>query len=403
MKLVNAVSSKPRVWFTLALCVVYLGLFLYLDGLQFTPTWDEPRFWQTALQFSQSLIPSFEQLKNYGELNTPLPFIIFGAIEHLFKSGIFGGRLLNFVLSFFMVFLIGTSNPRSSKTSILAAVGLLIFPYYLLLSSYFYTDIIAAFFAFSGIWFYTREQHLLVSLAFILAIASRQYTIAFPAAVIVHELITSLKNEGFKIRFQWLAPLIALSSIFGWIVLFGGLAPSTAFTNAELPVPSVQKQLLSLDLSSSLYFLACLGAYFVIPEWILFNRTANWHSLLNKKNYALAFTLLVLLSIFPVLQAHGLLIKVVSLMPVLVLQMIIIYIPALLASIRFAQLNLSFWLVLMNAGIMLKAYPWDKYLMPLLLVLWYLRSAAPEQVGVVTEQATDRPSDLPHTPVRSKS
>lgn len=395
MRRVNAAASSFRVWFVFALIALYLGLFLYLDGLRFAPTWDEPRFWQTALQFSHSLIPDLEQLKSYGELNTPLPFIVFGALEYLFNSGIFAGRLLNFILSFLMVLLIGISNPRSSKTSTLAVIGLLVFPYYLLLSGYFYTDIFAAFFAFLGIWFYVREQHILVGLAFILAIASRQYTIAFPAAILVHELITLLRTEGFKIRFKWLAPLIALSSIFGWILLFGGLAPSTALTSGQIPVPSVQEQPFSLDLSGSLYSLACLGIYFVIPEWVLFNRTMNWRRLLNKKNYALAFAVLVLLAIFPPLQAHGLFIKVVNVMPVLVLKLAVLYVPALLATLRFARLNLGFWLVLMNVGIMLKAYPWDKYLLPLLLVLWYLRSVMPEQIGA----DADRPADLPQPAV----
>lgn len=381
MKRVNAAASNSRVWFALALIVLYLGLFLYLDGLRFTPTWDEPRFWETTLQFSHSLIPDLEQLKSYGELNTPLPFIVFGALEYLFNSGIFAGRLLNFILSFLMVLLIGISNPRSSKTSVLAVMGLLVFPYYLLLSGYFYTDIFAAFFAFLGIWFYVREQHILVCLAFILAIASRQYTIAFPAAILAHELVTSLRTEGLKIRLKWLSPLIALSSIFGWILLFDGLAPSTALTSEQISVPSVQEQPFALDLSGSLYSLACLGIYFAIPEWILFNRTMNWRRLLNKKNYALAFAVLVLLAIFPPLQAHGLLVKVVNVMPVFVLKLAVLYVPALLATLRFTHLNLGFWLVLMNVGIMLKAYPWDKYLMPLLLALWYLRSVMPEQIG----------------------
>lgn len=389
MKLVHAIASKPRFCLVVLLAAAYGGLLIYLEGLRFPPTWDEPNFWEASLLFSQSLIPTVDQLKNYGELNTPLPFVVFGVLEYLFRGGIFAGRLLNFVLSFTIVWLIGISNSKQKTTALLAVIGLFVFPYYLLLSGYLYTDIIAAFFVFFGCWFYLRNQHGWSAVMLVLAIAARQYMLAFPVAIAIHEFLATLRQDGFKLKLRWVAPLLASATIGGWILFFNGLAPASAVVSEEVAVPEVQQQLWLVDLSASLYFLACLGIYFVIPEWILFCRKFEPRRLLREKNYALAFVLLLLLIIFPPLESHGLFIKVVNTMPIFALKLVVLYIPALLAVIRFAQFNLVFWLVLINAGLMIKAHPWDKYLLPLLVVLWYFRSVEPAYLGVKDDSTED--------------
>ncbi len=70
----------------------YAGIFVFFHSLKF-PLWnDEGRFWPTSLSFSSKLIPTLHQLKNYDELSTPLPFVVFGVLEHLFHKGIAAGR-----------------------------------------------------------------------------------------------------------------------------------------------------------------------------------------------------------------------------------------------------------------------------------------------------------------------
>ena len=56
------------------------------------------------------------------------------------------------------------------------------------------------------------------------------------------------------------------------------------------------------------------------------------------------------------------------------LRMALFYVLALGACLRFSRIDLSFWLLLMNALIMMKSHvAWDKYAMPLLIALWYLK------------------------------
>lgn len=356
--------------FLTALVALYTALFFAFNQLDFPPIWDEIRFWQASLLFSQHPIPNLAQLQNYTELNTPLPFIVFGWLENLFHQGAKSGRLLNLILSSVLVFLIGAPLDRKPGYGILSAIGLLLCPYYLWLSAHLYTDIIATFFAFFGVWFYLRDRHWLSSVAFILAIASRQFMLAFPVAIFFYEAIVSFR-KGVRFRWYWLPPILAASSIFGWILLFDGLAPSPAISQEF--VPSVQKSFWAVTPSSSLYFLACLGLYFVIPEWGLFSRRFQFKSLLNFKNLSIAIGLLLLLVCFPVQEAHGILDKASNILPNWANQFLI-YTLALLACIRFSQFNLAFCLVLLNTLLMLKAYPLDRYTLTLLVVFWYFKS-----------------------------
>ncbi|MGB3650249.1 MAG: hypothetical protein WBA41_03445 [Rivularia sp. (in: cyanobacteria)] len=325
-------------------------------------------------------MPPKTWLQDYQELNTPLPFIIFGFLEYLFKGGIFAGRLFNFCLSFSIACIIGLPINKKRKDAFLALCGLISFPYFLWLSGHLYTDIIASFFVFIGFVFYIRCQHILSGISFILAIASRQYMLVFPLAIAADEIFCYLiakvryQNRSYKPQLiRILTPLIASFSIFGWFLLFKGIAPKAAMV--ERPIPDVQVNWLSLEPNSSLYFLACVGLYFVIPELILFRPKFSWQNLLTRKNIFLASILLLLFILFPPLKAHGILIKVARLLPSDFMVLSLFYFLGLLTCLRFSnRLNLAFWILFVNSVLMMKAYPWDKYLLPLLIIFWYLKS-----------------------------
>jgi hypothetical protein len=374
MKLIfnRMTKFQLKLLFVAGLIVLYLAIFFFLNQLQFPAKWDEGHFWETSLLFSKSLIPDLNQLKNYPELNTPLPFIIFGNLEYLFHGGLFAGRLLNFILSFVIVCLIGLTSINNSKYGFLAALGVLLSPYYLMYSVVLYTDNISIFFVLFGFYFYIRSRHFLSCIAFILAIASRQYMLAFPVAIAAYELIIAWKT-GLWLRIQLLAPIVASSSIFGWILLFGGLAPKAGLSGELTPV--VQQVTWAFSLDGSLYFLSWVGLEFVIPEWILFSRKIKEQNILTPKNIYISLGLLLLFLIFfKSFESHGLLAKFTGYLPNNFLKLPVLYCLSLLACWRFSRFNLAFLLIVMNCGIMLKAYPWEKYVLPLVVVFWYLKS-----------------------------
>ena len=366
-------ESRLSVALFLAIVLVYLLSFLFFQRLDFPLIWDENHFWQTSLSFSESLVPDLNQLRNYGELSTPLPFVIFGTIEHLFKGGVFSARLLNLTLSFLMTFLICLPARKTVRHSLLIGCALLSCPYYLWLSGHLYTDIIAIFFVFLGFWLYIRSRSILSSLSFVLAIASRQYMVAFPLAIAAFELFS---RRHPQMRIRWVSQLVASLSLVGWIFLFNGLTPKMALANPDLPsVPAVQLSWWSLQPNNSLYFLACVGLYFVVPELVLFRRKTVLTDLLTRKS-GVAILGLALLFVFfpPPLDAHGILTKLLWSLHADYLKMAGLFVLAILACVRFSRVNLGFWALLMNCGLMMKAYPWDKYVLPLLIVFWYLKS-----------------------------
>ena len=115
--------SRIPLWFLLSLVVVYGCWVGYYRGLTFGPVYDEVNFWDTTQRFLRG--PLADTLRDYGSLNTPLPFVIFAANESIFHAGLPGGRWLNLILSFAVVAAIGW---RSDRRAILAAVGLVSFP-----------------------------------------------------------------------------------------------------------------------------------------------------------------------------------------------------------------------------------------------------------------------------------
>ncbi|MDY6897432.1 MAG: hypothetical protein SWZ49_05045, partial [Cyanobacteriota bacterium] len=275
-----------------------------------------------------------------------------------------------------------------------AVCGLLLCPYYLWLSSHFYTDIIASFFVFVGFLLYIRSLNIFSSIAFILAIASRQYMLVFPVSLLVFEVFNALRNKvaishknaaksqlkqnNAIISTRLLMPLIASLSILGWFLLFNGVAPQSGL--AQSNTPEIQQSLFAVAPEGSLYFLACVGLYFVIPELCLFHTgiffrlNIEIRKIFTLKNCLLAFVLLILFAIFPPLQTWGILTNVAKILPNDLLKLALYYVLALIAFIRFSKINIAFWILLVNCGLMMKAFPWDKYILPLLVVFWYLKS-----------------------------
>ena len=374
--------SQQKFLFLLLISAIYTALLFKFDFLQGIKVLDEPHFWETSLTFSKSLIPSVESIRDYQELNTPLPFIIFGILEYLFHQGVFAGRLLNFILSLTISSIIGWPSKKKGGKAILCLLGLFACPYYLLSSASLVTDIIACFFLLLGFVAYVRNRHFFSSIAFILAIASRQYMLAFPAAIACYEFVIAIgaaKNRGeieLSAQWRWIAPLIASMSIFGWIYLFQGLAPATGI---EEMAPTIQQQSTwFLKPNRAIYFLAFTSVFIVIPEFFLFEPLAKIKLLKNqwKKVLFIAVGLLIYCILFPPpTSSEGMFSVVLNLLHYEILKIALFYFLSLLACVRFFKPNLMFSCVLFNCIIMMKAHYWSKYVLPLAVVFWFLKSS----------------------------
>ena len=373
------------------LALVYLVALALFDFLTLPVRKDELHFWPTSLLFSQGLIPDLETLRSYRELNTPLPFLLYGWLEFFFGGGLTVGRAFNLLLSFVMLGWVLQARKEDDWVGPLAVLGILFFPYYLGISLHLYTDIIATFFALLGVRLHLSGRLWWAAVSFALAISSRQYMVAFPGAILLWEYARSaaVGNVPWKSLpghlMQWLAgnlrvwlPLVlSLATLGGWYLFFGGFAPRM----------ETERQAVATDTffvllpRNSLYFLATVGAYFVIPEWLLFNRRIKWHAwLADWRRWAvLGLPVVVLYVIFPPwgnsasLLTMGYMDIAARMALPYPLRMVVYCLLTLLAVFRFSRLSLSGMVVLIYALLMLKAHiAWDKYALPVLVVLWFL-------------------------------
>ncbi len=389
---------NARVVFIVAVIIIYTAILWFMLQLPEAGQKDELHFWPTSLRFSEQFPPSIGLLRSYPELSTPLPFVIYGFLEHTFHGGINVGRSLNVVLSLIITLIIGWPRRDQPWRHVLACIGMFCCAYYPGISFHLYTDMPACFFTLLGFLSYCRKHHIISALCFILAISCRQYMVAFPAAIFLHELLRSWRGRSPRLRMSWITQFVAAGSLLGWILFFGGPAPANELTRQNLD----QTHFLHLSVDHSLYTLACLGVYFVIAEKILFFRTSLhlrgipiWHWLVC---LVLLFTLFVF---FPPLGNEppyaivrmGHLDRLLQIGDYLnvPIRMGIFFILALLVCLRFRRFDLVGWLIIFNVALMMKAHiAWDKYMLPLLIVLWYLKSVGRLDPHTRTEAASGK-------------
>lgn len=379
--MIHSISRSRQRFIVLCLVTaVYVALLIWLDLLQGGYWRDERHFWETSLSFSDRILPTLEQLRNYEELNTPLPFIIFGALEYLFQQGIFLGRLLNLGLSLAISLIIGWPKP-GKPYALFCLIGLWLCPYYFWLSGRLYTELITCFWIVLGLMAYIRDRTFLSGIAFILAIASRQYALAFPLAIFTYEFGLAMKTAiaSSQIRladqWKWLAPLVAVLSIGVWLYLFQGLAPETAIEIRA--TPEVQQTFWAVRPGQVVNFMAFTGLYVVIPENLIFIGLLrqNQFAMPIRKGIGVAIALLVYVLIFPPsLVGDGPLMKVIALLPQGAIAVAVLYGLALIACLRFSRLNLITLIWLFNCLIMIKAFPLDRYVLLFAVAFWYLKS-----------------------------
>ncbi len=203
-------------------------------------------------------------------------------------------------------------------------------------------------------------------------------------------------------------PLGAAMSLVAWICFFGGLGPKGAISRADISALAVDH----FFVAQALYFLACIGVYYCLPEAILFGVTslrspelwAGW-----RIPSALALLLAAAFIAFPPLQNIAeFAVPTMGYLDIAARwvlddysRILLFYIFALWTVVRFATARnpLPVWLLSVNALVMIKApIAWDKYALPLICVLWLLRAygaAAPADTLTVrnTTAATTRHSE----------
>ncbi|USN98262.1 MAG: hypothetical protein H6810_08745 [Phycisphaeraceae bacterium] len=384
--------SKRRLVFLALIAAGYVLIAWRLDWLGFAPAKDEVHFWPTTLRFAAEPIPSRTLLRSYGELNTPLPFMVFGWLEAALGGGIVVGRLFNAVVSFAMAVLFVLSARGRDRRVIAAAIAAWTFPYLIGTSFYLYTDVLAVAFALAGFIAVRRGMRWTGAVAFVLAVSSRQYMVAVPAALALHRGIEIIRERG--VRGRGVAALAAdpvvmagaagVGALVGWFVFFGGFAPANEIADQAIRTTSAGVILPR----NGLYFLAVIGAYFVPLSYLLFDRDRRL--LFWGPRWVVAAVVLAVGGLFllfpPVrnldydIETMGFLDKALRRLvgDHDVVRVAVLWMLASMAVVRFRRWSLASALVLVHAVMLMKAHiAWDKYAMVCLVCLWYLHADWP--------------------------
>jgi hypothetical protein len=366
-------SRPQRIWFFGVIAVAFLALLAGFDFLRFPVRADELHFWPASVALFQNGLPTFGQLQTYNELSTPLPFLIFGGLEYVFHGGIVVGRAVNTASSFATLVIIGALGNFSLR-ALLCAAGLILFPYFALVATHLYTDPLAVLCTVTGVALYLRGRLWMSAVCFIVGIACRQYVVAFPLALLARGLLLQARLEQIALRSEVIAPAIATLSLAGWYVFFGGFAPQTASQAQNITAGHLYPE-------HGLYFLTCIGFYFVVVECILFRSVAP---LLAPRRGAIAIaaavTLLFLFfppieNVNPPVPTMGYLDIAVRSVPTPV-RVILFWALATIAALRLRPLSTGGLMLYANAALLACAHvAWDKYALPMLATLWLLKSA----------------------------
>ena len=383
----------PRKLYTsVAIVVLFIAVFFLKQNFLGELYQDEFHYLPTAAFFSEEPLPSLDLLKSYNELNTPIPFILGGWVVNVFGENIQGLRLLTFAVSFALLMIFVWNSPDHSKRFFLCLAGLMIFPNYYLCSVYYYTDIFAMIGVLAGVVAYVRKAHWWGMLFFIAAVSSRQYMLAFPAAIVAFEFLESLKKEfSIKSFFSnlltnrtWLPYAFAVLSIVPWVLLWKGPAPAAVM--AEQYYDS--DKLIQYNFGYVIYSSACLAVYYIIPEVLITGKIRFFIDYpKNHPRFFISFIVLIgaLITFFPAKQAYnpyftwpylGYVDQLLTTVGITgFIKQLVFGLLMLITLMRFVSpyFNLASCVVLINVLILGKAQlSWDKYSLPMIMVLWFL-------------------------------
>jgi hypothetical protein len=367
--------------FLLAIGLVYLATFIVADALRFEPVKDEIHFLESSKLFAVPF--GSEALRSYPEIVTPLSLVTWGTLERLTGSTLWAGRALNLILSFGLVCLVAYGASASWPRGGLAAAGLLLFPYTLPLSVHLYTDVMGAALATAGTYAVVKRRPVLAFVGLSAAIATRQYLVQIPAALLAAEGLAWVRGDSTRCK-TVAATAAASVTLVGWLLFFGGLAPQAGL-DAWIPrYPAPMLEPSSFILHQALYALVGIGAYFVLIEALLFRELPPRDVLLRPRNLVAVALLAALFLIDPpvLTDSHpggplGRAARIVLPSPDFDALRVALYFPlASLAVIRFSRrFDAAFWIVAAGVVISMKQQiPWEKYLLPTLSSLWMLRA-----------------------------
>lgn len=287
-----SVSNYRKTWYVI---VLFLLVVLGFWGLNRGYWGDESHFVETIRTFSSSTF--FNSIKDYPEVTTPLPYLIYSWWGKLFGLNLPDLRLLTLIISasfFILIFHFFKACLKEEKSALILSVILLINPYMWGLSIFVFTDMITLLFIYLSLFMISKEKVGPGAVILGLAVLSRQYSVIFILAVWLFLLIRLIK-EGERKKFFTFTGFSILSLIpyLLLILIWKGLSPPAGI-NKFIPDTS-----LHWNTNTFITYVTFLAIY-ILPIIIIAGRELSKY----KKLMLPALIVGLLIFLFPV-EASG--------------------------------------------------------------------------------------------------
>lgn len=404
--------SRVRIAFALAI-IAFCAIVGWQMQLHAAPSLrDETHYWPNAQYLTSDGFPSLEKLRTYSELCTPLSLILFGWADRLTGGGLPAARYfsLSAVCATLVLFVLLARGP--DRRVLPAALCLLAFPYFLGVGIHIYPDSFAILFTLIGLALFQRDLPWIGAIFFALAISCRQYMVAFPVGLALWQIteLIRLKPANERMRAIITSPKVIAGFSGGlvlasWIVFWGGFGPPGEVRRQA--VSTAQTAILFYP-QYALYGLACLGLYYVLPRWVIFDRRLHWRTAFSARALALLCAVAACFWYFPPQDNFHYEIENMGYFDRMIRatvgadstsRLLILGAFGWIASMAFCRRSLVSTLVLVHLIILAKAHiAWDKYELPMLVCLWFLladervealgdATRSPERVGEALKPA----------------
>jgi hypothetical protein len=378
--------SRARIAFvfaTVAFCAL-VGWQMQLNAAP--PLRDETHYWPNAQYLMSEGFPSLEKLRTYSELCTPLSLILFGWADRLTGGGLPAARYLSLaaICATLVLFVLLARGP--DRRVLPAALCLLSFPYFLGVGIHIYPDSFAILFTLIGLALFQRDRSWIGAIFFALAISCRQYMVAFPVGLALWEIaeLHRLRPANERLRAIVTSSKVAAGFtgalvLVGWIAFWGGFGPPGEVRRQAV---STAENAILFYPQYALYGLACLGLYFVLPRWVIFDRRLDPRAVFSGRAVSLLIGVALCFWFFPPQDNFNYEIENMGYFDRMIratvgadsaARLLILGAFAWVAAMAFCRRSLASMLVLVHLMMLAKAHiAWDKYELPMLVCLWFL-------------------------------
>lgn len=370
-------------YFPLIIFLIQLSFILFFQAE--APFKDEIFFISASERFKDlSFDNLFHLAKDYPLPQPPLIYMLGGLAFH-FSKPLLVMRIFNCLLAtiinLMMISFIKKNRSTISSLNLFFPFLLIFNPYYQLISLYFYTDTFYLFFIMLIIWGHEKNHFLVTMLGCFFAPLVRQFGMIYPLGGIFNELIKENKITKSAVGY-----CLSLTGLLAIIIYWGALSPSPFITEK---ISRIRSEHGPIFFSYFFYYLSAM-AFWIAP--VIFGGIRK--ILFTKKSFflficvfALAFFFNPHRNYYHGIEQLGLYHTILKFFPPILARLIMGTFAALgfgyllnLFQDRQIKAIYKLWIIFFFLLQMTNPLCWDKYILELILVIFFahLSSRIPE-------------------------